>query len=138
VGRLEDIIERNRNPSEARKREAKAKAKASAIAEPRRSRKSERRPANEAAGPAAAKREDRLRDIVERNQNPGRGQLGKRIGMTAVPIILLVVLLLLIFTNLAERPDAPPPAPGSSDHKRVNDIRLWTPPAKHAGSAAPR
>ena len=123
MGRLDDIIERNRNPSAARQREAKAEPKIS-IAPPR---------------ATAGKNEDRLRDIIERNKNPGRGQRGKRIGMTLVPIILLAVLLLLIFTNLAQPEDDAPPPKARSGDQRVRDIRLWTPPAKASpakGSAA--
>lgn len=76
----------------------------------------------------------RLDDIIERNKHPRRS-LRQRKGFAVgglVGVVLFVVLLLLIFTKLAQPPEDPPrPAQGSSEH-RVRDIRLAPQPARPA------
>lgn len=78
----------------------------------------------------------RLDDIIERNRNP-RGALrqakGRR-GVGLAGVVLFVVLILLIFTDLARSPDAPPApgprAPTAAPHDRVRDIYLASPRAR--------
>jgi len=85
----------------------------------------------------------RLDDIIERNKNPRRA-LRRKKGVAIgglVSVVLFVVLLLLIFTNLAQPPEDAYPQPaaaGSSEH-RVRDIRLGGPrvPVKHVDPLAP-
>ena len=66
----------------------------------------------------------RLEDIIQRNRKP-RGSVRNRrgLGVGLVSIILFVVLILLIFTDLAHPPDDEPAPPPTGEH-RVRDIRL--------------
>jgi hypothetical protein len=80
----------------------------------------------------------RLDDIIERNLNPRRAMRKRKgPGVGLVSIVLFVVILLLIFTNLAQPPeDAVAPAPPSGSEHRVRDVRLGAPVA--APVAAPK
>jgi hypothetical protein len=64
----------------------------------------------------------RLEDIVERNKHPGKTAKNRFPLGLGVAVFVLIILVLWIFTDLEESPDAkkaPPPAsegPPSKDH----------------------
>lgn len=71
----------------------------------------------------------RLEEIAERNKHPGRHRKsGVTTGMF-VAIFIFAILMMMIFTDLDERPDvpkdAPGPAPAVSTEKRVNGVLLY-------------
>lgn len=75
----------------------------------------------------------RLEDIIDRNKNPKRFGERMTVGI-GFGVFLLIILGLMVFTDLGERPaEAPPPA--SKDH-HVDDIKLGRPHVR-PGSAAP-
>ena len=67
----------------------------------------------------------RLEDIVERNKNPRKHRQGKFPFGLAVSGLVLVVLVLVIFTDLGtpKPPDKPAPAP--EEKGRVRDIGIY-------------
>jgi hypothetical protein len=67
----------------------------------------------------------RLEDIVERNKNPRKHRQGKFPFGIAVSALVLLVLVLMIFTDLAKPnvPDKPAPAP--EEKGRVRDIGIY-------------
>jgi hypothetical protein len=68
----------------------------------------------------------RLENIVERNQHPRRHRKHKFPVGIALSLFVLVVLVLLIFTDLATPKQTP------RDHTRVNDIQLRSAPPTDA------
>ncbi len=64
----------------------------------------------------------RLEDIVERNKNPRKHRQGKFPFGIAVSAFVLLILVLMIFTDLAAPPkkSEPPPEKG-----RVRDIGIY-------------
>lgn len=66
----------------------------------------------------------RLEDIAERNR-PNRRPRERLVVMFGLGGFLLLILGLMVFTNLGERPQPRTPAPSSV--RRVDDVRLWTP-----------
>lgn len=74
----------------------------------------------------------RLEDIVARNEHPGRHRTkGVTMGIL-VAIFVFVILMLMIFTDLDERPDVPKDVPVSTE-KRVNGVLLYREKARDAG-----
>lgn len=117
MGRLEDIIERNKNPGKARKEAASCDAAA--------------------APPVAAKRKgldgmSRLDQIVERNKHPRKyGRSGVTMGLLVAAFVFLI-LVLMVFTDFDESPDAQPPAPAAapSGEKRVDGVLMYREPRR--------
>jgi hypothetical protein len=70
----------------------------------------------------------RLEEIVERNKHPGKTAKNRFPLGVGVAIFVLVILVLWIFTDLDESPDAPkddvPAAAPSHDH-HVNGVMLY-------------
>jgi hypothetical protein len=73
----------------------------------------------------------RLEEIVERNKHPGKTAKNRFPLGVGVAIFVLVILVLWIFTDLDESPDAhkddvPAAAPGSASHDHhVNGVMLY-------------
>jgi hypothetical protein len=69
----------------------------------------------------------RLENIIERNRNP-KGSRERVVWGIVFGTFVLIILGLMVFTNLGERPVEKPSAPsiGSQDH-RVDDVRLRKP-----------
>ena len=65
----------------------------------------------------------RLDNIIERNRNPRRAVGYKYLKVGLASVVLFVVLVLLIFTDLAQPSESSPPAPGSAG-KGVPDVLL--------------
>lgn len=121
MGRLDDIVERNRNPKGSFR---KAKAPAP--------RKPETAEVNQPE-PGAGEDKGRLDRIIDRNRNPNRSYKWIRVGLAG--IVLFVVLILLIFTDLASPPDEAYPArPPATRPTGVDGVKLWRAP-KRSGSA---
>jgi hypothetical protein len=111
VGRLDDIIDRNRDPKGAAK---KAKAAAEATREAS---------VESATDVKLSPPEDRLANIIDRNRNPKTRQ-GFVAGV-GIALFLLFILGLMVFTDLGLRKEQPKPAPiDRSGDKRVNDVKL--------------
>jgi hypothetical protein len=72
----------------------------------------------------------RLEEIIERNKHPGKHRKGRFPLGIGVALFVLIILVLMIFTDLDESPDAKrdtpqaEPAPASRD-KHVNGIMLY-------------
>jgi hypothetical protein len=70
----------------------------------------------------------RLDDIVARNQHPGRHRKTRFPMGLVVAMFVLLVLVLMIFTDLGVTPEpAPPPDPPGE--KRVRGVGLYSPRA---------
>ena len=69
----------------------------------------------------------RLDDIVARNQNPRAHRKGGRFPMgIALAAFVLLILVLMIFTDLDESDDAPPAQPTADPgEKRVEGVGLY-------------
>ena len=72
----------------------------------------------------------RLDDIVARNQNPARHRKGGRFPMgMVVAVFVFVILILMIFTDLDERPDVPKDGPAPKvtfpREKHVDGVLLY-------------
>lgn len=69
----------------------------------------------------------RLEDIAERNKNPRKHRQGRFPFGIAVSALVLLVLVLMIFTDLGKpnEPSKPPPTPAPEDKGRVRDIGLY-------------
>jgi hypothetical protein len=67
----------------------------------------------------------RLEDIAERNKNPRKHRKGKFPVGIALSAFVLLVLVLMIFTDFAKPnvPDNPPPPP--EEKGRVRDIGIY-------------
>ena len=75
----------------------------------------------------------RLEEIVARNKHPGRHRKGVSMGIL-VAIFVFVILILMIFTDLDERPDVPKDvAEPAATEKRVNGVLLYREKARDAG-----
>lgn len=79
----------------------------------------------------------RLEQIIARNKHPKR--FGERLTVgIGLGLFVLLIIVLMVFTDLGLRPDDPartapaagPPAtgPAAGDH-RVDDVKLYAPPA---------
>ena len=80
----------------------------------------------------------RLEDIAERNKHPGRHRKnGVTMGVLVAAFVFLI-LILMIFTDLDERPDVPKdvPVPAVSTEKRVNGVLLYREKARAPRDAA--
>jgi hypothetical protein len=80
----------------------------------------------------------RLENIIERNRHPGRHRKRKGlVGIGLATLVVFVALILLIFTDLANPPEAAKP-PGVGDEQRspavkpdtVRGVPLWREPQK--------
>jgi hypothetical protein len=82
----------------------------------------------------------RLEDIAERNKNPRKHREGKFPFGIAVSCLVLLVLVLMIFTDLG-KPDVPEkPAPAPEEKGRVHDIGIYVEHHRanvDAGASAP-
>ena len=172
MGRLDDIIERNKNPKTSFR-----KSKVSASSDNSKPSDGDQ-PAEPGSGdqPADGKRESRLDNIIVRNQRANTGLKKRRLEMpvtdSAPPsfesehdprvgrldriiarnkkpnanyrwlkvglagVVLFVVLVLLIFTDLAAPPPAtyPTPTDPAAKPSGVGGVKLWKQPKK-SGSA---
>jgi len=78
----------------------------------------------------------RLENIIERNQRPGKSRIRRGLGVGFAMIVVFVVLILLIFTDLATPPEderlAPEPAarPAPNQPRPVRGLKLWSPAAR--------
>jgi len=144
MGRLEDIIERNKNPGKARKEASGAEGSASTGAG---AGSGAADSAGDAAGSGApaAKRKgldglSRLDQIVERNKHPGKyGRSGVTMGVLVAAFVFLI-LVLIVFTDLDDSPNAPEPTPAPaaapSGEKRVNGVLMYREPSRTVRDAA--
>jgi cell division septal protein FtsQ len=110
MGRLDDIIERNRDPkAAAQKTTAAEKAKREAVA---------------AGDVKPSPPENRLANILDRNRNPKTRQ-GFFAGV-GIALFLLLILGLMVFTDLGLRkPEQKPIAPvDHSGDKHVDGVQL--------------
>jgi hypothetical protein len=115
MGRLDDIIERNKNPGKAHKAPGDAPASPEATAP---------------ASPAGEK--SRLDQIIERNQNPRKhGRSGVTMGLVVAAFVFLI-LVLIVFTDLDDSPtaQAPEPTVAPSGEKRVDGVLLYREPMR--------
>jgi hypothetical protein len=77
----------------------------------------------------------RLEDIVERNRNPRRHRKGGRFPFgLAISAFVLLILILVIFTDLGVTPYQPPPKRDPSE-KRVDGVLLYRPHARPRADA---
>jgi hypothetical protein len=69
----------------------------------------------------------RLENIIHRNRYP-KGNRERMVWGIIFGAFVLIILGLMVFTDLGERPaeDPPPPSIGSQDH-RVDDVKLRKP-----------
>lgn len=157
MGRLDDIIERNKNPKTSFRKpkagpgdesattapEVDPPAEPAATKRPRSplriSKPRGDEPPTKAATTAVNQAEQgeqkgRLDRIVARNQKPNANYRWLKVGLAG--IVLFVVLVLLIFTDLAAPPDAayPEPVPAAKP-SGVGGVKLWKAPVKKSGSA---
>ena len=69
----------------------------------------------------------RLENIIERNRNP-KGNRERMVWGIVFGTFVLIILGLMVFTNLGERPAEKPPEPSIDPNaKRVDDVKLYTP-----------
>ena len=126
MGRLDDIIERNKNPGKARTPAADSAASPAPAA-----------PATPAKGLDGM---SRLDQIVERNKHPGKyGRRGVTMGVLLAAFVFLI-LVLIVFTDFDESPTAtqPEPAVVPSGEKRVDGVLMYREPARRdAATDAP-
>ncbi len=69
----------------------------------------------------------RLEDIAERNRNP-KGHRERMVWGMVIGLFIVLILILMVFTDLGKRPE-PTPAPPSKDH-HVDDVPLGAPRSK--------
>lgn len=164
MGRLDDIIERNKNPKTSFRKPAKGSKRDEKPAEatPAEAAASEptaatpdapdAKPSRTAksyskvpAPPKSTTREvnqrvgdekGRLDKIVARNRKPDANYRWLKVGLAG--IVLFVVLILLLFTDLAAPPRAAYPEAPAAKPAGVDGVKLWRAPVKKAGSAAER
>ena len=67
----------------------------------------------------------RLEDIVERNKNPRKHRQGKFPFGIAVSGLVLLVLVLVIFTDLGKPNEPAKPTPAPEEKGRVRDIGIY-------------
>jgi hypothetical protein len=67
----------------------------------------------------------RLEDIVERNKNPRKHRQGKFPFGIAVSAFVLLILVLMIFTDLAAPPKKTQPEESPPEKGRVHDIGIY-------------
>ncbi len=153
MGRLDDIIERNKHPKASFRKSKPAPGAtepttddrdgASAqVVEPKRGKPILRRakaepaprPATQAVNQAEqGEQKGRLDRIIARNEKPDANYRWLKVGLAG--IVLFVVLVLLIFTDLAAPPDAAyPPARVQVKPSGVDGVKLWKAPVKKPGA----
>lgn len=115
MGRLEDIALRNKKPK-TRFRKAPAAP----------------RPQTKEVNQGEGDEKGRLDQIIARNQHPNSNYRWLKVGLGG--LVLFVVLILLIFTDLANPPEDPQPAPVVKEPG--GGVKLWKAP-KQSGSARP-
>lgn len=77
----------------------------------------------------------RLEDIVERNKNPRKHRSGRfPLGIMVAGFVLLI-LVLMIFTDLDESPTTKSDEPAASERGRVRDIGIYVDKPRDAGAA---
>ncbi len=156
MGRLDDIIERNKNPKTSFRKPVKgliapdkkagegtqADAPDASDAKPS-ARRNARSFSKVPAPPKASTREvnqaegddkvGRLDRIVARNRKPDASYRWLKVGLAG--IVLFIVLVLLIFTDLAAPPQAAYPEAPAAKPAGVDGVKLWRAPVKKPGSA---
>ena len=121
MGRLDDIVEQNKHPK-ASFRKAKKPAPAP---------KAETKEVNQAE---QGEEKGRLDRIIARNKNPDAKFRWLKVGLAG--IVLFVVLVLLIFTDLAAPPDAAYPTERvQTKPSGVDGVKLWKAPVKKPSAA---
>jgi hypothetical protein len=81
----------------------------------------------------------RLEDIVDRNKHPGKHRKMRFPVGIMLSAFVLLVLVLMIFTDLGVSPTTKPAEPPPSGEKRVDGVLLYSPRARvdaGTGSAA--
>lgn len=69
----------------------------------------------------------RLENIIERNRNP-KGNRERMVWGIVFGTFVLIILSLMVFTDLGERPEEPSPEPSiDPSDKRVDDVKLYKP-----------
>jgi hypothetical protein len=81
----------------------------------------------------------RLENIIERNRHPGRHRKRKGlVGIGLATLVVFVALILLIFTDLANPPEAAKPAETPAvKPDAVRGVPLWREPKKKAPPTQP-
>jgi hypothetical protein len=143
VGRLDDIIERNKNPKTSFRKPAGSEKRAKSVAD----QPADAAPAAKAEAavdPAVAeilashgpeKPGARLDKIVARNKKPNTNFRWLKVGLAG--IVMFVALILLLFTDLADPPeDHRPLSPPAAKPSGVDGVKLWRAPVKKAGSGS--
>lgn len=156
MGRLDDIIERNKNPK-TRFRKPKADrgdgasstspevappAEPAATKRPRLGLRASKARGDEPPTKAATtevnqaeqgEQKGRLDRIIARNEKPNANYRWLKVGLAGV--VLFVVLVLLIFTDLAAPPDAAYPTERvQTKPSGVDGVKLWKAPVKKPGA----
>lgn len=151
MGRLDDIIERNKNPKTSFRKPVKgAPAATPAVTdgassdEPVVEKPAGRRaPIGQRGREALDKRtesvdeqgKNRLDRIIARNERPDAKYRWLKVGLAG--IVLFIVLVLLIFTDLAAPPEAAYPETPTAKPTGVDGVKLWKAPKKSGSSAKP-
>ena len=78
----------------------------------------------------------RLDDIIDRNKHPRKhSKMRFPLGIMLSAFVLLI-LVLMIFTDLADSPDAKTPPAATSGEKRVDGVLLYREKKRAAADAA--
>ena len=122
MGRLEDIIERNKNPGKPKAADDTDTPDAPAHV----------KPAKGLEGMS------RLDQIVERNRHPGKyGRRGVTMGVLLAAFVFLI-LVLIVFTDFDESPTAKEPEPSiAPGEKRVDGVLMYREPSRTPRDASP-
>lgn len=120
MGRLDDIVERNKHPKTSFRKQKAAPAPKAQTTQVNQAEQGETR--------------GRLDRIIERNKHPDAKFRWLKVGLAG--IVLFVVLVLLIFTDLASPPDEayPEPVPAAKP-SGVDGVKLWKAPKKKPSAA---
>jgi len=119
--RLDRIVERNRNPKTSFRKPKKAEPLPKAGT-------------TEVNQAEQGEQKGRLDRIIARNKSPNAGYRWLKVGLAGM--VLFVVLILLIFTDLASPPQAAYPEQPAVKPSGVDGVKLWKAPKKKSGSAS--